>query len=399
VRSSINVWAEHICVHAFAGGAATGRSAILLFKSGAVALKNLEIIFTASARLVFAVFIGSLPIIEPCKALAQSVLPGQESAEAAVKSGERVPIVPDQWPWSSIGRINLATTTQRSMCTGTLVGPRTVITAAHCLFDLRLNQWVKPNVVHFVAGLSPGMKYSGQSAVSNYFVSPDFKLESEGQSPNFQSRGQPIRTPMTAVMAKHDWAVLTLEDSLNLKPIPIQAVKDADLPGSESEAEIVLPGYGADRRELLAISRGCRAKTDLPGPGQGSLAHTCAIALGGSGSPVLLLQKQAATVIGVATAARIGRPDMPVLGGIGVSATEFEQAVSSTRGAALTAPRPIDSPDVERKPGLNVVAPSGSAGQTATSRKAEVSTKIRQPKAGIDDQRELERKLNICRGC
>jgi len=143
-------------------------------------------------------------------------------------------------------------------------------------------------------------------------------------------------------MAKHDWAVLTLEDNMNLKPVPIQPVQDADLPGSESETEIVLPGYGADRRELLAISRGCTAKTDLPGFGRGSLVHTCEIALGGSGSPVLLLQKQAATMIGIATAARIGRPDMPVRGGVGVSATEFEQTASSTAGrAAPTSPKLI----------------------------------------------------------
>jgi len=37
-------------------------------------------------------------------------------------------------------------------------------------------------------------------------------------------------------------------------------------------------------------------------------------------------------------------------------------------------------PNIERK-GLNVVAPPGSAGHTATPRKAEVPTKIRQPQA------------------
>jgi len=195
------------------------------------------------------------------------------------------------------------------------------------LFDERSNQWIKPNVAHFVAGLSPGLKYSGHSVVSSYVLSPNFKMESEGRSPNFSSQRLP--TPANIEMVKSDWAILILEDAMNLKPIQVQPIRKADLPGSDPEKEIVLPGYGADRRELLAISRGCAVKTDVQQLGLGSLEHTCDVAAGGSGSPILLLQDHNATVIGIATAARIGLPHVPVHGGIGVSATEFEQAVST----------------------------------------------------------------------
>lgn len=283
----------------------------------------------SKALLVLAVVGGGATILDRGAARAQIVDRLNEARSGLLNAGERVPIWPDQWPWSSIGRINIAITTQRSICTGSLVGPRVVITAAHCVFDERMNQWIKASGVHFVAGLSPGLKYSGHSAVSSYVVSPKFKTGLEDQRPDHRYTAQRKPLSTTVALAKTDWAVLILENALNLQPIPIQPTREAELPGSDTEKEIVLPGYGADRRELLAISRGCAVKTDVQEMGQGSLAHTCDIAAGGSGSPILLLQHRDAVVIGIATAARIGLPYVPAHGGIGVSATEFEQAVSA----------------------------------------------------------------------
>jgi protease YdgD len=288
------------------------------------------------ARLSRAVF--ALTVVGACSLPCAPATNAQSVPQAAPpsstpKSTARQPIWSDQWPWSSIGRINIAITTKRGTCTASLVGLRTIITAAHCLYDDRLHQWIGAENVHFITGLSPGLKhYTGHSVALRYVISPNYKVESEGQKPDYRPRppgAPPPKFPESMMsMRRDDWAVVTLNDALDLKPIPVQSMKNASLPESTAQ-EIVVPGYGADRPHLLTISRGCSAVTDDPQWGEGYLIHSCEIALGVSGGPVLLLQDQDAALIGIATAGPQIRPGKTALGGLGVSATQFADAILS----------------------------------------------------------------------
>ena len=69
-------------------------------------------------------------------------------------------------PWNAIGRLS---TSAGSYCTGVLIAPDRVATAAHCLWREKTLRWLPVYKISFLAGYRDG-KYQERAAIASYFL-------------------------------------------------------------------------------------------------------------------------------------------------------------------------------------------------------------------------------------
>jgi protease YdgD len=177
-------------------------------------------------------------------------------------------------PWESLGRVQ---TELGGRCTGVLVAPDRVLTAAHCLVAPRTRRLVQPGSVHFLLGYERG-EWAAQARVVGFVVGAGYDPE-QGE-------------------VGADWALLTLDRRLGPPHRPLPLLRQVPAPRTPA----MLAGYQQDRPEVLLADQQCRilglhrTRGGLP-----TLVHDCAGTRGSSGAPLLVqLPGGAWGVVGVA---------------------------------------------------------------------------------------------------
>ena len=190
---------------------------------------------------------------------------------------------PDKVPWRAVGKLQATSLTRRQTCTGTLVAPSTVLTAAHCVFNRLTRSNFRPGSLHFLIGYD-GSRYAGHAT--------GVKLETGvGYDPS-----RPYATVGSG------WALISLDTRLGSVDRILPMIDRSPEVGST----IMLGGYQQDH-PLVLMATECRiVGRSIDASGRPLMRHNCTGTHGDSGAPLLIEQSGKWYVTGVDVTAELG---------------------------------------------------------------------------------------------
>jgi protease YdgD len=182
-------------------------------------------------------------------------------------------------PWPSIGRVNVAGYRSTSMCTGTLVAPTLVLTAAHCLYNKTTLKPFPVDDLIFVAGVRRE-EYSARLEPACFFTSKDYVPRLKPKLGNVHD----------------DVGLIVLKEPSSLPPVPTLTLEDAAILTKDTRFQSA--GYRRSRRFLPTVVEDCK----VMGTTEDAWVTDCASEAGASGGPLLVETPNGLRVAGVMSA-------------------------------------------------------------------------------------------------